>query len=305
MKTIRKQIKNDLVYLCVRWLIAVVQRIPRRVALTLGGWLGWCAFFVLKRERRRVVAGLTRAFGGVKSDREISVIGKRSFLLLGKNMIDAISLCRCGERLLSLVRIAGLHHLDAVLSMGKGCIGITGHIGSWELLAIALAAKGYTVNAVARDLRDPRLHRLVASMRGQSGLRIIARGRETREILRALTRNEIVGMLIDQDTKVDGVFIDFFGVPAYTPTGPVTLALKTGAPIVPAAIRREVDETHTLLIGEPIPLATTGDKEQDLIINTGRCSQAIEQFIRETPEQWVWFHQRWRTETSTHHGITL
>jgi KDO2-lipid IV(A) lauroyltransferase len=299
MVTIQKRIKNDLVYLFVRLIVAVVKRIPRRPALFLGALLGWCAFFLLRRERRRVVAGLTRAFGGVKGSQEIEAVGKRSFLLLGKNMIDTLSLCGRREQLLSLVRIVGLHHLDAVLALGKGCIGITGHIGSWELLAMALAAKGYTINAVARDLRDPRLHRFVAGMRGQGGVRVIARGRETREILRALARNEIVGMLIDQDTKVDGVFIDFFGVPAYTPTGPVLLALKTGASIVPAAIRREIDDTHTLHIGEPIPLEVTGDREQDLIINTARCSQAIERFIRDTPEQWVWFHQRWRTEHST------
>lgn len=298
MPIIRKRIKDDILYLLVRGVVAIVQRMPRRGALAIGEVFGWCTFSLMKRERRRALEGLRIAFGKVKDDQEIETIAKKSFLLLGKNIVDTIYLCRHSEQLLDLVRIEGLHHFDAALGKGRGCIGITGHIGSWELLAVALVAKGYRVNAVARDLRDPRLNRMVTVMRERRGVRIIARSRETREILRALARQEIVGILIDQDTKVSGIFVDFFGMPAYTPTGPVTLAVMTGAPIIPASIRREADDTHTIVIREPIPLEITGDREHNLMINTGRCSQVIEQFIRETPEQWVWFHQRWKTEKS-------
>ena len=154
--------------------------------------------------------------------------------------------------------------------------------------------KGYPTYVVGRQLNNPGLDRLVTVNRARAGIRNIVRGQSTRAILRALRQGGMVGFLIDQDTKVEGVFVDFFGRPAYTPVGPVVLARKTGAPIVPAAIHREADDTHHVVVREAIPLVRTGNEREDRRVNTERCSKALERFIREHPTQWVWMHRRWK-----------
>lgn len=291
---LRKRLKYGLLYLLAKAVVGLIRFAPRRVGVETGASVGLLVYGLLRRERTRAIQGVTRAFGDRLDGRAARRLAKRSFILLGRNTADAVLLAGRPERLLKHVRFEGLSNFDEALAQGKGCIGITGHIGSWELLASALAARGYPLNVVARDLRDARLNDLVVSIRNRSGVRVISRGRQTREILRALGRNEIVGLLIDQDTKVDGVFVDFLGAPAYTPAGPVQLSLRTGAPIVPTAILRDSDGCHTVRVGPAVRLDTSGDPVDSLLRNTELCSKAIEMFIRQSPEQWVWFHRRWR-----------
>jgi len=269
--------------------------LSRRSLLRMGEGLGRAAYRLALGERRKVRAGLTVAFGGTWGGRTIERLTYRVFLDLGRNLVDAIRLGRTGrEEIRRVVRAEGLEHLDRALARGRGVIGLMGHIGSWELLGTYLVAAGYPLSAVGRSLHDPRLDRLLVDARGRSGIRNIARGRQTREIMRSLRENRIVAMLIDQDTKVKGVFVDVFGKPAYTPVGPVILAIRTGAAVVPLAIHRECDDTHHLVARPEIDMVRTGDMERDLQANTQRCSKVLEAFIREHPSQWVWMHERWK-----------
>lgn len=290
----RKRLKYRLLYLSAKAVMFLIRSAPRQVAVGIGGMIGLGVFGLLKRERTRAIQGIARVFGDRLDASAVRGLARRSFILLGRNTADAVFFAGRPGSLLRYVRFDGLGNFDAALAQGKGCIGITGHIGSWELLASALAAKGYPLNVVARDLRDARLNDLVVSIRKGSGVRVISRGRQTREILRALGRNEVVGLLIDQDTTVDGAFVDFLGAPAYTPAGPVQLSLRTGAPIVPAAILRDSDGCHTVQVGQAVRLDTSGDPADALVRNIAGCSQAVERFILQAPEQWVWFHRRWR-----------
>jgi Kdo2-lipid IVA lauroyltransferase/acyltransferase len=124
----------------------------------------------------------------------------------------------------------------------------------------------------------------------------IERGNHTREILRALAGGYSIGVLIDEDTKGDGVFVRFFNQWAHTPEGPVRLALKYGLKIIPVFIRLRSDDTYHIEVKEPLPLVITGDKRRDLIVNTQMCSDACEAIIREHPEQWLWMMRRWKTQ---------
>lgn len=262
----------------------------------MGEGLGWAAYRLVLGERRKVRAGLMLAFGGTWDERTIERLTVRVFLDLGKNAMDAIWLGRRGrEEIFRAVRAEGLEYIDRALARGKGVIGLMGHIGSWELLGAYLVAAGYPLSAVGRSLHDPRLDRLLVDARRRSGIRNIARGRQTREVLRSLRENRIVAMLIDQDTRVKGVFVDVFGKPAYTPMGPVILAMRTGATVVPMAIHRELDDTHHVVVRPEIDMVRTGDMERDVQVNTQRCSRTLEAFIREHPSQWVWMHERWKT----------
>ena len=291
-----KSFKHTLVYWLVLILFAFVRRMSRRTALRFGEALGRAAFHLFLGERKKVQEHLSIAFTDLSSHRIVR-LSREAFVHLGKNAIDVMWIgSSAKEELDRIVAIEGSEHLDRAWAEGKGVLLLSGHIGNWELLGAYLAMKGYPVSVVGRSLNNPRLDRLLVAHRERFGLKNIARGKATRQILRALHRGEIVGFLIDQDTKVEGTFVDFFGQPAYTPTGPVTLALKLGAPIVPVAIHREQDDTYHLVVRPRIELARTGDVAEDKRVNTAICSKILEDFIREHPAQWVWMHRRWKTK---------
>jgi KDO2-lipid IV(A) lauroyltransferase len=295
-KKLYKNFKHTFVYWLVRMLFVSVRRMSRRTALRFGKTLGSATFHLFQGERKKVQEHLSIAFADLSS-RRIVRLSRAVFVHLGKNAIDLMRLgSSTNEELDRIVCAEGLEHLDRAQAEGKGVILLSGHIGNWELLGVYLTMKGYPISAVGRSLNNRKLDRLLVSHRERFDIQNIARGKATREILRALRRGKLVALLIDQDTKVEGAFVDFFGQPAFTPTGPVSLSLKLGAPIVPVAIHREQDDTYHLVVRPQIELIRTGDETEDRRINTATCSKILEDFIREHPAQWVWMHRRWKTK---------
>jgi KDO2-lipid IV(A) lauroyltransferase len=174
---------------------------------------------------------------------------------------------------------------------GRGVLIVTGHCGNWELLAAAINCRGLGMRVVARALDEPELQDLLVAFRRRFGSESIERGRPgaARELLRAL-REGALGMLIDQDTRVDGVWVPFFGRPAYTPVGAAKVALRPGVAAVPTFIERRPDGTHLARFLPPL------DLPPDETEATAAMTRAIEAQIRRRPEQWVWMHRRWRRQ---------
>jgi KDO2-lipid IV(A) lauroyltransferase len=185
--------------------------------------------------------------------------------------------------------------LEAALARGKGVVFISGHVGNWELLARRVARAGFPSQSIAKETTDPRLTALVERFRAQGGVRSIWRGQEgaARAMLRALKAGEILGLLIDQDTRVQSLFVPFFGELAATPRAAADLALRTGAAVVVGFCQRE-GEGYRLWM-EEVPYTAGDDREADALALTTALSQRIEAAIRRAPEQWVWMHQRWKT----------
>jgi len=292
-----KKIKNSLAYVLVRGALWWACGVSRKSALNLGKCLGLWAYFAIPRERKKVQEGLWTAFGQTMGAASLGRLARQVYVDLGKNAIEAMRLrVTSKQELQRLVKAEGLDRVDRALARGNGLIFLTGHLGCWELDGAYVASLGYPLHVIAKPLRDSRLDRLLVETRQRTGVRNIARGQNTRDILRALRRKEAVAILIDQDTKVDGVFVDFFGRPAYTPSGAVVLAMRTGAPIVPITIHREPDDSHHVQVDPEITLVETGNAQQDRRANTQRCMDALERRIREHPSQWVWMHERWKTK---------
>ena len=156
--------------------------------------------------------------------------------------------------------------------------------------------KGYKGAAIARRIYFEKYDNFLNRLRGIHDVDVIYRDDSPKKVLRVLKGNGIMGILADQDVdSVDGVFVDFFGMPAYTPSGPVLLAVSSGAKIVPAFIIRR-NGSHELVIEDPIELDDTGEKEKDVVTNTQRWSAVVESYIKRYPEQWVWMHRRWKTK---------
>jgi len=180
---------------------------------------------------------------------------------------------------------------------GKGVLFLTAHLGAWELSSYAHAVYGYPLHYMARPLDNARLDGLVNRYRGLSGNAPIFKNESARLTLRILKEAGTVGILADQNTmREEGVFVDFFGVPACTTTGIARVALHTGAAVVPGyAVWDESLKKYRLQFEPPLELVRTGDAERDIVENTRRFAKVTEEIIRKYPEQWVWVHARWKT----------
>jgi KDO2-lipid IV(A) lauroyltransferase len=295
-KRIKKSIKNGFIYIVLVCAIKLIQMISRKAAIRLMRFSGTIAYLVAVGERRKAIRHLTMAFGHKKTEEEIKQIARNNFIHLGIAAVDMIRMPIYIKKgmLNQLIASEGFHHIKNALAKGKGVIILTGHFGNWELCGAWLAQNGIPFHVVGTPLYDPRLDALLVSGRNAAGYINIARSKGTRDIIRCLRSNAALALLIDLDTKVEGVFVDFFSHPAHTATGPVILSQKYGAPIMPVFNHMQEDHTYCVTFSKELDLVNTGNKEQDLITNVQKCSDEYEKIIRQHPEQWIWMHERWK-----------
>lgn len=270
---------------------------PIKINKFLGRWMGECAFFLVPRYRKKALENLRFAFGSEKSEAEIRSLARAVFRNLGENLFEILCIPKFSPlNIDGYIKINGLEIVEKALSQKRGFIALSGHFGNWELLAGYFGIKGYPVNVLARRLRYEKFDNFINSLRRGMGVKVIYRDDSPKEILKILKDGQSLAILADQDiSSVDGVFIDFFGHPAYTPTAPVALALATAVPIIPMFIVRE-RSGHRIYVEESLELEITGNKETDLRVNTQKWSKVEETYIRKYPSQWVWIHDRWKTK---------
>ena len=189
------------------------------------------------------------------------------------------------------IRYEGYEHFEQAMKRGRGVLFATAHLGNWELSAFAHALLSAPMHVVVRPLDNPLLDAWSVRLRTSTGNRVIGKKDFVRSILRALKANQAVGMLIDHNTGLDeGVFVDFFGVPACSNPVFARIAARTGAAVIPGfAVWSEEEKRYVLRFYPPVEI--TGDEVGD----TQRCQQAVERAIREYPDQWLWIHRRWKT----------
>ena len=173
------------------------------------------------------------------------------------------------------------------------------HFGNWELAAdshFAALKACRSLSIVLWTILS--LNNLVAYGCGPPpAIRLVPKERAMRQMLRSLKKNEILGIMIDQNMAwQEGVFVDFFGRPACTTNGLALLALHTEAPVIPGYIVRLENGKYRLVIKEEMEIIRTGDEDADILINTQNFTRVIEDTVREYPDQWLWIHQRWKTK---------
>ncbi|GAA4827348.1 lysophospholipid acyltransferase family protein [Algivirga pacifica] len=293
-----KKLKYDFIYFAVKNLIWVACKTPRKLMIRFGGALGSMVYHIMSKERAKTIKHLTMAYGAEKSEEEIRQMAKNSWINIGKNAVDIIRYRTINnlEDYQKIVKVEGLEHLEQAYKEGNGVVGLTAHLGAFEMVGTFPFELGYPINIVGTALKDPRLNELLVGNRTLKGAKYIQRGQNTIKLIKALKNGEIVFLLIDQDTqKVQNVFVDFYGKKASTPVGATVLASRTGAAVIPMGIKRMKDDTHLLTIKPKLELVDTGDTEADLVSNTQILSNSLEEFIRDAPEQWIWMHERWKT----------
>jgi Kdo2-lipid IVA lauroyltransferase/acyltransferase len=290
----RKTLSRLFLTWSIRSILLLSKLLPYRLGVCAGGALGFMAYYFFPRERNRAIAHLTFAFGG-KGRPWIRRTARQSFIHLGKSLLEVMLISP--RRLAQVVDIRGEENLRTALSLKKGVIYVTGHIGNWELMGHTVAAKS-TLSVIAVPIVPEQVNDIIVRLRARMGVRTILRGRPgaSRELIRIFKENRILGILIDQDTDVESAFVDFMGRPAWTPTGAASMAVKFGAPVIFGTIRRNNDNRHTITIEGPLELVRTGNDEKDIIANTAMFTKKIEDRIALNPEQWVWMHRRWRRQ---------
>lgn len=268
----------------------------KSTAERLSTLLGHLVFRLAGRHRRIALDNLLRAFGGEITPGQAREITRRVFVNLVRILFEIGWLLRLDPRdARRQIRLDGWDRLTRQLRRGKGALVLLAHAGNWELLSAMVLFAPTPVNVLYRPLDYKPLDRFFRDLRSRFGATPISTRRSAREVIRALKRGEVVGILMDQNVDwYEGVFVEFFGRRAATNKGFALLALKTGAPVLPAYLIREA-QGYRVAIWPEIPLIRTGDRTKDIEANTQQYNDAIERFVRRHPDQWFWVHQRWKT----------
>ena len=289
--------RRVVIFLLFRCVSFVIILLPLKAGLKIGEWLGKLAFYILKKERNIALNNIDTAFGNSKSREEKEVIAREVFENLGKSFVELLALAKFNKNNIKrYIDCRGLEVIESFTRGNKGAIALSAHLGNWELLAHYFAIQGFPVNVIARRLRMEQFEKFLDRIRKRNRVNVLYRDASAKDVIGLLKENKFIGIMPDQDMKsVSGVFVDFFGRPAYTPDGPALLSFLTGAPIIPCFIVRK-PFGHEIVIEEPMELENTGDREKDVLENTQRYTKVIENYIRRFPSQWVWFHERWKTK---------
>lgn len=281
----------------IRLILSCFRCVPVRLRTRIFVSL-FLAFYHLSPRRRLIaIHNLKMAFPE-KSMSEIVTIAKgvyRNMAIVAAELFDIPWLTK--ERIREGIEVEGFEHCLEALKKNRGLLMFGAHFGNWELEAIAVSLLVCPAMVIYRTLDNRLLDRLVFSVRSSTGNKPLRKQQAMRPMLRTLKNNGIVGLLIDQNSsKQEGVFVDFFGRPACTTDGLALLALHTEAPVLPAFMVRLEDGRYRLVFGEEIKIINTDQREQDVLINTQNFTRVIEEMIRKYPDQWLWVHQRWKTQ---------
>ena len=229
-------------------------------------------------ERERVIRGMVRQVGWMAG--EFSQFPKYT-----------------REKIEEIVALEGQEFFEEARERGKGVVFLTGHMSAWELAPFAHARYGFPLHFLVRPVKNARVDEMINHYRCLSGNIPIEKNRSARAILKVLAEGGTVGILADHNTSWgEGVFVNFFGVPACTTSGLARVALRTDAAVVPGFLAwDDARKKYRLEFGRAVELVRTGDEEADVAANTQKFTAVVEAQIRKHPEQWVWAHKRWKT----------
>ena len=271
--------------------------LPRSWALAAGKGIGALARLVLPHLRRHAQTNLQLALPQL-DDNARAQIERGTFRNLGRALGEAAQFPKLNrDNIASVVVYEGLENYLHAVAQKRGVILLTGHIGAWELSVYAHSIYGYPMSFLARRVDNPLVERLAENNRSRFGNRSIDKKGSLREVLKTLKAGGVVGILADlNSSREEGVFVDFFGLPACTTAGVATLALRTGAVVLPGYILwDEQQKIHRLCFEPEIETINTGNQKEDIVTNTARYTKVLENVIRRHPDQWLWIHRRWRT----------
>ena len=299
MKKKRSQISDFVQYAVLSALVVIIKPLPLNFCMMIGRCFAYARYLFDRKRRAIAEENLRKAYGTDLSDIQRRRIIRSNYLHLASVGIDFIKLPQLvnSNNWRKYFEVEGLEFAREALEQEKGIIFVSGHLGSWEVLGCAMKYLFHQpVHSIAKHMENPFSDRFVTKLRENSGQKIIFTENASREILRALKSNQLLGILIDQNVRENNIIVDFFGQKAATTRSVATLSLKTGAPVIMLFARR-VDRRYRfkVTLSKPIQIEKTENQEKDIFNLTQKCTSIIESRIREHPHEWIWIHNRWKT----------
>lgn len=277
--------------------IKVLGLMPRWLSRAFAIGLAQVVYLLHFRLRQVGMRNLAMVFPE-KSEAERTRILRGVFSSLGRQLAELCQFPKyTAENVDEVVVYDGLENYEQAHARGKGVLFLTAHFGAWELSAFAHSLHGHWLHIVMRPMDNQFLDRWLQRYRTMHGNKTVAKDDFVRGLLAAMKAGETVGILMDTNmTPPQGIFVDFFGIPACTASGLARIALRTDAAVVPGfTIWDPARQKYRLRFDPARALIRTGDLEADIAANTQIFTKVIEDYVRRYPEQWLWVHRRWKT----------
>jgi Kdo2-lipid IVA lauroyltransferase/acyltransferase len=277
--------------------IKILGILPRSLSRAFAIAISQTVYLLHGKLRRVGMRNLALAFPE-KNEAERKRILRGVFVSLGRELAEMCQFPRYTlENVDEVVVYDGLENYERAYARKKGVLFLTAHFGGWELSAFVHSLHGHWLNVVMRPMDNPYLDRLLQSYRTMHGNKVVPKDDFVRGLLAAMKASETVGILMDTNmTPPQGVFVNFFSIPACTASGLARIALRTDAAVVPGfTIWDESLGKYRLRFDPALELTRTGDLEADIVVNTQLFTKVIEDYVRQYPDQWLWVHRRWKT----------
>jgi Kdo2-lipid IVA lauroyltransferase/acyltransferase len=290
---VRERLEYALVWPAIKFMGVL----PRPIARAIGIAIGLTVYHLHRRLRAVGMRNLELAFPKMPEGERRRLL-RGEFVSLGRQFAEVCLFPRYTlENVSEVVIYDGLENYERAMARGKGVLFLTGHLGAWELSAFAHSLHGHPLSIVMRPLDNPYIDELIQGYRTMHGNRTVSKDDFIRGLLSAMRAGEAVGILMDTNmTPPQGVFVNFFGIPAYTASGLARIALRTDAAVVPGFTTWDHKLRKYILRFDPVlDLVRTGDDQADIVANTALFTSVIEDFVRRYPDQWLWLHRRWKT----------
>lgn len=292
----KSKFQIHLEYWLARLLLAFFAALPLPIAMRLGSALAGLGR-LFPRLRRTAESNLKLAFPEI-SELERQRLMRGCFENLGRLLAIFSHFTKPNPAPLEhLIQAEGLEHLIVAKSHGRGIILFTGHVGAWELTSFGLSMLGHPFSFLVRRIDNPKIEDLIDRARMHRGNRTINKRLAAREMLQILQTGGILGLLVDLNAlDREGIFVDFFNVPASTTFILAKLALRTGADVLPVFAPWDKSQQKILLtVGQPVTFEPTDNQEENVRRLTQSFTRVVEDCIRRYPDQWLWIHRRWKT----------
>jgi len=281
----------------LKMVIALIGVMPLGLLHVIGKMLAPLVFFILRKRRDIIIENLKLAFGPGLDKKEIKRLYRGIVSNIGKGLMEILKLPSLPDRFFNDIDVTGLDHLRDAADQGKGIIAVSAHLGNFALFGRKLFLLGYRFNDISRDPHNrwgAKMFQWITKCEGVNFIPDKPKNLCIKRSIECLKRGEILFIPNDISAVSGGIYVDFFGHEVPTFKGPVTLSLRSGAPILPMFIVWDSDDRQRIIIEPPIQLIREGPVEEDIFKNTAHITKIIEGYVRRYPTQWWWVHRRWK-----------
>jgi Kdo2-lipid IVA lauroyltransferase/acyltransferase len=291
------------------WLVVTIARLlgrmPRGLARLKARVIAIGVYWSFSRLRHVGVRNLKMALPEIPAKQREEIL-RGVYVHLGWQLVEFCRMRRyTAENTRSWIRTEGLEHYLEAKARGKGVLIVTGHLGAWELSSFYHSLMGHPMGMVIRRLDNRKLDAFVNGIRCMHGNFVVHKDDFGRGLLTAMRAGGTVGILMDTNmTPPQGVFVNYFGIPACTATGLAHIARKTGAAVLPGfMLWKAAEQKYVLHFGPEIAMPQTDNVAADILEGTQRCTSEIERWVRRYADQWLWIHRRWKTRPAGEPGL--